>query len=110
MKATNEIELISKIKEFLNSQYFPIRDWSDIRYKETSGAPTFLAVTPVGEVKFWVATLEDLSLLIHLREDLKLRGAGTVSGSAPSNDSLWVTPSGAVVTWSGQLVAPPPAK
>jgi hypothetical protein len=27
---------------------------------------------------------------------------------APSSTSLWVTPSGAVVTFGGQLVAPPP--
>lgn len=27
-------------------------------------------------------------------------------GGAPSNSSLWVTPSGAVVTFGGQLVAP----
>jgi hypothetical protein len=31
-------------------------------------------------------------------------------GSAPSNNSLWITPSGAVVTFGGQLVAPPPSK
>jgi RHS repeat-associated protein len=31
-------------------------------------------------------------------------------GSGPSNNSLWITPSGAVVTFGGQLVAPPPAK
>jgi RHS repeat-associated protein len=30
-------------------------------------------------------------------------------GSGPSSDSLWVTPSGAVVTFGGNLVAPPPA-
>jgi RHS repeat-associated protein len=30
-------------------------------------------------------------------------------GSGPSNNSLWVTPSGAVVTFGGQLVAPPPS-
>jgi hypothetical protein len=29
-------------------------------------------------------------------------------GGVPSNNSLWVTPSGAVVTFGGQLVAPPP--
>jgi len=34
-------------------------------------------------------------------------GAG---GGAPSNSSLWVTPSGAVVTFGGQLVAWPPKK
>jgi RHS repeat-associated protein len=37
-----------------------------------------------------------------------LSGSGTAS-SPPSNNSLWVTPSGAVVTFGGQLVAPPPA-
>jgi RHS repeat-associated protein len=36
-----------------------------------------------------------------------LGGSGS-GGSAPSNNSLWVTPSGAVVTFGGQLVAPPP--
>ena len=30
-------------------------------------------------------------------------------GGAPSSNSLWVTPSGAVVTFGGQLVAPPPS-
>jgi hypothetical protein len=29
-------------------------------------------------------------------------------GSAPSNNSVWVTPSGAVVTFGGQLLVPPP--
>jgi RHS repeat-associated protein len=33
---------------------------------------------------------------------------GGGGGSAPSPSSLWVTPSGAVVTFGGQLVAPPP--
>ena len=32
------------------------------------------------------------------------------SGGTPSNDSLWVTPSGAVVNWGGNLVSPPPSK
>jgi len=31
-------------------------------------------------------------------------------GGVPSNNSLWITPSGAVVTFGGQLVAPPPRK
>jgi RHS repeat-associated protein len=31
-------------------------------------------------------------------------------GKAPSSNSVWVTPSGAVVTFGGQLVAPPPSK
>jgi hypothetical protein len=31
-------------------------------------------------------------------------------GRAPSNNSLWVTPSGAIVTFGGQLVASPPSK
>jgi hypothetical protein len=31
-------------------------------------------------------------------------GSGT-GGSGPSNNSLWVTPSGAVVTWGGSLVS-----
>jgi RHS repeat-associated protein len=35
-------------------------------------------------------------------------GATGSGGSAPRNDSLYVTPSGAVVTFGGQLVAPPP--
>ena len=38
----------------------------------------------------------------------KTGGGG--SGSAPSNNTLWVTPSGAVVTFGGQLVSPPPSK
>lgn len=39
-----------------------------------------------------------------------LGGSGSGSGaSAPSNNSLWVTPSGAVVTFGGTLVAPPPS-
>jgi RHS repeat-associated protein len=38
-----------------------------------------------------------------------LSGSGTAS-SPPSNNSVWVTPSGAVVTFGGQLVAPPPKK
>jgi RHS repeat-associated protein len=40
-------------------------------------------------------------------------GTGNSSGSGgamPSNNSLWVTPSGAVVSFGGQLIAPPPAK
>jgi RHS repeat-associated protein len=42
-----------------------------------------------------------------------IRGSNSGSGSggsAPSNNSLWVTPSGAVVNFGGQLVAPPPSK
>ena len=36
-------------------------------------------------------------------------GGTTSFGSAiPNANSLWVTPSGAVVTWSGTLVASPP--
>jgi hypothetical protein len=31
-------------------------------------------------------------------------------GKAPNSNSLWVTPSGAVVTFGGQLVASPPSK
>jgi hypothetical protein len=38
-------------------------------------------------------------------------GASTGGGgSLPSNNSVWVTPSGAVVTWGGELVAPPPTQ
>jgi hypothetical protein len=37
-------------------------------------------------------------------------GSGGGSVSQPSNNSLWVTPSGAVVNWGGQLVSPPPSK
>jgi hypothetical protein len=38
--------------------------------------------------------------------------AGLSGGGSrpPSNSSVWVTPSGAVVTFGGQLVAPPPSK
>jgi RHS repeat-associated protein len=38
-----------------------------------------------------------------------LSGGGG-SGSSPSPNSLWVTPSGAVVTFSGTLVSAPPSK
>ena len=38
----------------------------------------------------------------------KTGGGG--SRSAPSNNSLWVTPSGAVITFGGQVVSPPPSK
>jgi hypothetical protein len=31
-------------------------------------------------------------------------------GGAPSNNSLWVTPSGAVVSWGGQLIVGPAAQ
>jgi len=31
-------------------------------------------------------------------------------GKAPNSNSLWVTPSGAIVTFGGQLFAPPPSK
>lgn len=31
-------------------------------------------------------------------------------GSMPGSNSLWVTPSGAVVTWGGSLVAGPAAQ
>jgi RHS repeat-associated protein len=37
-------------------------------------------------------------------------GGGGGGVSQPSNNSLWVTPSGAVVNWGGQLVSPPPSK
>ena len=37
-------------------------------------------------------------------------GGSGGGGSVPSNSSLWVTPSGAVVTFGGQLVSPPPTK
>ena len=36
-------------------------------------------------------------------------GSGSGGGS-PSNSSLWVTPSGAVVNWGGLLVSAPPSK
>ena len=35
---------------------------------------------------------------------------GSGSGGSPNANSLWVTPSGAVVTFGGQLVSQPPAK
>ena len=35
---------------------------------------------------------------------------GGSGGKAPNNNSLWVTPSGALVTFGGQLFAPPPSK
>jgi RHS repeat-associated protein len=38
----------------------------------------------------------------------KSGGSGGSGGGAPSNNSLWVTPSGAVVTFGGQLVSAPP--
>ena len=34
---------------------------------------------------------------------------GGGGGSQPSNSSLWVTPSGAVINWGGQLVSGPPS-
>jgi len=34
--------------------------------------------------------------------------AGSGGGGQPNANSVWVTPSGAVVTWGSQLVAPPP--
>jgi len=38
-------------------------------------------------------------------------GGNSGGGSGqPSNNSLWITPSGAVVNWGGQLVSPPPSK
>jgi RHS repeat-associated protein len=37
-------------------------------------------------------------------------GSSSGGGGSPSPSSLWVTPSGAVVTFGGQLVAPPPSK
>lgn len=37
-------------------------------------------------------------------------GSGSGGGSTPSNNSLWVTPSGAVVNWGGNLVSPPPSQ
>jgi RHS repeat-associated protein len=38
------------------------------------------------------------------------RSGGTSGGGSPNPSSLWVTPSGAVVTFGGSLVAPPPTK
>lgn len=35
---------------------------------------------------------------------------GGGNGGSPNPGSLWVTPSGAVVTWSGSLVAGPAAQ
>ena len=35
-------------------------------------------------------------------------GGASGGGGTPSNSSLWVTPSGAIVTFGGQLFAPPP--
>jgi RHS repeat-associated protein len=37
-------------------------------------------------------------------------GSGSGGGGQPSNNSLWVTPSGAVVTWGGQLIIGPTAQ
>src|SRR5215472_4909664 len=37
-------------------------------------------------------------------------GSGRSGGGTPSANSLWVTPSGAVVTFGGQLVSPPSKK
>jgi RHS repeat-associated protein len=37
-------------------------------------------------------------------------GGGGGGGGMPSNNSLWVTPSGAVVTWGGSLVVGPTAQ
>jgi len=43
--------------------------------------------------------------------DAAIAGSGSGGGgSQPSNNSLWVTPSGAVVNWGGQLVSAPPSK
>jgi RHS repeat-associated protein len=36
-------------------------------------------------------------------------GYSSTGTPIPNPNSVWVTPNGAVVTWSGQLVAPPPA-
>jgi RHS repeat-associated protein len=41
----------------------------------------------------------------NINSSTGLSGSG---GGAPNNNSVWVTPSGAVVTFGGQLVAPPP--
>jgi RHS repeat-associated protein len=72
-----------------------------------------LPMMNVGGSNYGAALSNVFSVSVQARRDAAISynsstGASGSGGSAPSNDSLWVTPSGAVVTFGGQLVAAPP--